>query len=306
MKNRQYLDGLYGRIRSLTRRFLRLLNTGYEFFACKGDCLIINSWIEYRFGKLKHRNWGDELNVFIVEYLSQKKVVNRRDIFRNKQINYTVIGSLLPEWINDYTIIWGTGASHCKDSILTARPKKVCAVRGKLTRNLLLSNGIDCPEIYGDPALLLPIIYPKKICKKYKLGLICHIDDENHPDYKLFLKNNTNDVLKIRLRDYGDWSCVIDNICSCEVIASSSLHGLIVADAYGVPNVWLKSHVRLHGDEFKFLDYFSGVNRVPPIPILLESNSSVTEIVSNAKGYTPLKFDIKPLLDSCPFKQNWI
>ena len=51
-------------------------------------------------------------------------------------------------------------------------PQKVLAVRGPLSRNYLLENGVDCPDVYGDPALLFPKYYKPHIYKKYKLGII--------------------------------------------------------------------------------------------------------------------------------------
>ena len=50
-------------------------------------------------------------------------------------------------------------------------------------------------------------------------------------------------------------------IGECEMIASSSLHGLIVADALGIPN-WRVSFAReLKGGDFKFRDYALVVGR---------------------------------------------
>ena len=42
----------------------------------------------------------------------------------------------------------------------------------------------------------------------------------------------------ISMINYDKWTDVIDDICSCEYILSNSLHGLIVADAYGVKNLF--------------------------------------------------------------------
>lgn len=298
---RKIIHSLRGRIQSLFRFLIRCINTLYELKICSQQNIMLNSWVEYRFGKLKQRNWGDELNIHLIEHLTKKKVFNRSDVFRPKEINYTIIGSLIPDAINAYTIIWGAGATK-SDITISSRPIKVCAVRGKLTRKLLLSNGIDCPEIYGDPALLLPLICPKKKKKIYKLGLICHIDDENNPNYRKFSVKYPDEILQISLHDYGDWSRVIDQICSCEIIASSSLHGIIVADAYGIPNIWLKSHVNLYGGDFKFMDYFSGVNRQPPIPVILTEDEILDNLLMKAADYIPIKYDHQPLLQVCPFK----
>lgn len=108
--------------------------------------------------------------------------------------------------------------------------KKVHAVRGPLTRNLILSQGIECPEIYGDPGLLVSKIYKPNFKKKYKLGLIPHyVDKENK--YVNYLKNKyPNEVLVIDIQ--SSFKNVIDNINKCEMIASSSLHGVITAQMH--------------------------------------------------------------------------
>ena len=54
---------------------------------------------------------------------------------------------------------------------------------------------------------------------------------------------------------------VVRDISTCEAIVSSSLHGLIVADALEIPNVRVSFHGRLKGGDFKFEDYASGVGR---------------------------------------------
>src|SRR5699024_7687362 len=52
---------------------------------------------------------------------------------------------------------------------------------------------------------------------------------------------------------------VVKQICSCEYILSTSLHGLIVAHAYSIPALWLKKGY-IDTDGFKFKDYFSSVD----------------------------------------------
>ena len=92
-----------------------------------------------------------------------------------------IIGSILDRGTKS-SIIWGAGLIS-EDSEPIEIPKKIYAVRGPKTREKLLKSGIDCPEIYGDPALLLPKIYNPKIEKKYELGVIPHYIDKNNNTY---------------------------------------------------------------------------------------------------------------------------
>ena len=56
------------------------------------------------------------------------------------------------------------------------------------------------------------------------------------------------------------WEKVVDYIYSCDIILSSSLHGIIIADAYNIPNIWL-DEFPLNEGHFKFKDYFLSQNR---------------------------------------------
>ena len=88
-----------------------------------------------------------------------------------------VIGSIIDWMTNKDSIIWGSGVRN-PDNPLPAIPHKVLAVRGPLTRKYLVSQGVECPEIYGDPALLLPKFYsPPIVDKKYSIGIILHKND---------------------------------------------------------------------------------------------------------------------------------
>lgn len=52
----------------------------------------------------------------------------------------------------------------------------------------------------------------------------------------------------------------IDEIAQSDMVISSALHGIILAEAYGVPTVYLKD-TEINQD-FKFDDYYSGTGRV--------------------------------------------
>ena len=55
------------------------------------------------------------------------------------------------------------------------------------------------------------------------------------------------------LQDY------LDALQGCEVVLSSSLHGLVFSHAFGRPAVWIELGNRVLGDGFKFLDYYASL-----------------------------------------------
>ena len=271
-------------------------------FFCAKDKLLLNVWMELRNNKVKHRNLGDELNYYIVKTLTNKSLFNLPCILCNTRVNYLFIGSIIETHTNKYSIIWGSGAMYGGERKLSEKPKKVLAVRGPLTRKYLLSQGIDCPEVYGDPALLLPEIYCPKVSKKYKLGVIPHyIDIES--EYLLELKNDPQ-VKLINLGRYDDWHKVIDEIYECDFIVSSSLHGLIISDAYRIPNIWIKLSNKINGGSFKYHDYFMSVGRDLMEPLEIDHSVKKEEFLVYKKNYTPITWDPKAFISVAPFQVN--
>ena len=280
-----------------------LVNT--LFFFTHSKSIVIKAWINLRGDKLYPYNFGDDINYHLIKFLSKKKVVNIRDTYLSwlPITNYICIGSVI-EWFTDRnSILWGCGANP-GTSPLKKKPKKVLAVRGPMTRQYLLSQGVACPKVYGDPALLLPMMYPCKKEKRYKIGIIPHFLDYNLPNIKALNNKYGNDVCLIRLWG-GELNDVIDKINECDMIASSSLHGLIVSDAYKVPNVWIRlsNEKSGSGGDFKYLDYFAAVGRKDKEPLDYRNNREIDiEIISeHAKAYKEISIDLKPLLESCPF-----
>lgn len=281
--------------------FIKLLNSIYYYIVYRNNFILINCWVEQWFGILSQRNFGDELNVYLIEELTGKKVVNAQNtLFKKKSIS--AIGSIV-EYYSLSTIIWGSGAIEGSPRELRGKPIKVHAVRGKLTRKYLLENNVDCPSVFGDPALLLPYVYNPLILKKYKYGFIPHYTQLDNPIIKKFLSKYKDEILLISFKDYGDWHNVIKQIKSCESIISASLHGLIISDAYGIPNVWIKVS-GLIGDEFKFKDYFSGVKRDYIPPFSFNEESTLSDISKSLKSYKAVVYDIEALIKTCPFTIN--
>jgi len=236
----------------------------------------------------KCSNFGDKLTPFMIPKLTGKKVVYSKEL--NKDV-YVCIGSILHQLIKlkFNPIVWGAGIIDPKYRIRP--PKEIHAVRGPLTRDLLeKKHNIRCPEVYGDPAILLPSIYPCKEPKRYKLGIIPHVVDRSNP----CLKGVDEDVCVINLAD--GIPSVISKIVSCEKTICSSLHGLIVSHAYGIPSAWVEFSNKVQGKGFKFRDYLEtyGIKKYDAIKVVKK------EDMKKVKYVLP-EIDSKSLIDSAPF-----
>ena len=105
----------------------------------------------------------------------------------------------------------------------------------------------------------------------------------------------------IDLAHYEKWTDVIDQICSCEIIASSSLHGLIVPDAYNIPNCWITLSGKISGGLFKFYDYFSSVNRKDSEPIKIDKISDLLQVYKQVSLWKSIEIDTDEIIKCCPF-----
>jgi len=244
-------------------------------------------------------NWGDELNPILIERISGRKPILVQNVinYKNEEV-YSVIGSVLGNNSSKNLIVWGSGFIS-SSSQFKKIPHKICAVRGPLTRELIMKHGVHCPEIYGDPALLYPLFYKPDVTKKYKLGIIPHYIDKNNHLLKLFKYNP--DILIIDVEN--EINKMVDAICSCELIASSSLHGMIASDAYGIPSIWIEFSNKIVGDKFKFYDYFLSVGRINEKPLIVKDNTSLQDIYRHHINYK-IYIDLAKLLNACPFLER--
>lgn len=185
------------------------------------------------------QNFGDNLNNWIFYHYTGKVTFRRQP--------WLMVGSILGRFGND-KVIWGSGFGSAKEKCV---PKRVSAVRGKLTRKRLLELGIQCPEVYGDPALLLPEIYFPKPDKQYEFAWIPHKRDKRSPEF----------AHRIHPKEHLP-PAYLKDMLRCEYVISSSLHGCIVADAYGLPNAWIyfDDDGLKESEYFKYKDYYSAVD----------------------------------------------
>ena len=260
-------------------------------------------WNEVKLMHKSKENYGDLIGKYLVEKISGKKVrfVNPKkwSILNYFQPIYITAGSILAH-ANEKCIVWGSGIIQKDQQVKNAQ---FLAVRGPQTRKRLLELGYKVPEIYGDPALLLPNYYHPTKEKKYQLGIVPHYND-----YKMVKQWYSKDT-SIKIIDLMtlDVEQTTNEFLKCEYIISSSLHGLIVAHAYGIPAVWVKFSDKLFGDGIKFQDYFEsvGIKNYRAIEIKHQLNSDELKDAIKAHLLLPDEKVInmlkEGLMRSCPF-----
>ena len=214
----------------------------------------------------QNKNFGDVLSPVITEYVLGEKPEHTDKEDCGKLL---AVGSIL-KYIKENDVVWGAGLNE-ERKIEAPKGVKFLAVRGPITRSFIISEN-SIPEIYGDPAILIPLIYNPKIEKTHEVGLLSH-----YVDKLLVYPKNGEKLIDIE----ADWKTVINEILSCKKIISSSLHGIICAEAYGIPAIWAVYSDMIIGGEMKYQDYFLGSGRkqqkpfeeIPPIENLREKQN---------------------------------
>jgi pyruvyltransferase len=172
------------------------------------------------------------------------------------QPNLILLGSIL-QWADAMTHVCGAGLLTAETK-LDAAPSAIHCVRGPLTARALEGQGIPCPAIFGDPGVLAPFIFPQTQSPDTRIGVIPHYVDKASPWIESCRARQCA-IIDV-FSPPGDFFHALQR---CEIILSSSLHGLIFAHAYDKPALWIELSDRVIGDGFKFFDYYSSMNMAP-------------------------------------------
>lgn len=240
-------------------------------------------------------NFGDLLSPWLVEKMTGKEVA----VADRSKPHYLVIGSIINQGTEN-SVVWGSGTYGTEGKSEVNADARYTAVRGPLTRAKLSASkgfGIRVPAVYGDPALLLPLYYMPKVKITHEYGVVVRWSERKWAEAKYGPGVKMIDLSRT------DIDGVISDLLSCRKIISSSLHGLIVADAYGVPNAWLASDSP-RGGEYKFHDYFASVQKLRQPQSFDPAAGPVTrEVIERNFKFSgeAITFNYRPLLDACPF-----
>ncbi|WP_460490309.1 polysaccharide pyruvyl transferase family protein, partial [Bordetella tumbae] len=190
------------------------------------------------------------------------------------------VGSILhwaPERDKPYPV-WGSGTLGADP--LNSGLFKVNLLRGPLTKSLLDIQG-NIP--FGDPGLLASQVWERSNEEKYDWGIIPHWSQKDSPWVKRLLKDTKNSIV-INVNN-PDMTQIMSQISSCKHIAATSLHGLVIADSYRIPSVWLWEDNSTRRVQWKYFDYFAGIGRNNIKNVNINKIESLAKIKLNSDEY---------------------
>lgn len=202
-------------------------------------------------------NFGDSIGPYLVSKITGKAVLNTIDSMRP---GLMTVGSILQLVDRQGIVVWGSGLIERPSRSLLEKIKKyqpkILTVRGYETASCLQEAGLTISNMdaLGDPGVLMPLFYKPKKEKGVDVVALCP-----HYMHKSDFIRTFSEAEDVKIVDVQrDLEHVVDEIASSNVCISTSLHGIIMSQAYGVPWVWLEVvDNNLDGDEFKFNDFFT-------------------------------------------------
>ncbi len=232
-----------------------------------------------------------------------------RNLLKNAKNGF--IDGVLPRktlkaFLNPPMIVWGSGfiLEPPAPRVRFLRKFQIHALRGKLSREVCLKYGMAASSqsiTLGDPGLLFSTLIEKEnIDTKYDIGIVPHYSDFLAGKVLAMLLKRAG--VNVNLIDVSQPPLdVIRQIKSCDVIASSSLHGCITADSLHIPN----KHIMISSLGFskaagfsekdclfKYLDYYSAFDYSGHTPLMFDEAVDLgTDLMSTIKAKNALSAD---------------
>ncbi len=210
----------------------------------------------------KRRNFGDGLSPHLVAYASGRQVVwaepGEAEVF--------ALGSILRTVAQTYRvprghrpIIWGSGAMRPVGRRFTEHVE-FAALRGPKTAEVLHVT----VEAFGDPGLLVAHLVDDHMKNDGQVAIVPHFSQFDQPVFEDLAARADVRLVDVRGEDPLE---VVRQIATARHVFSSSLHGLVTADAFGVPSTWMDP-VGIHAEpHFKFTDYALAIERDLGVPV---------------------------------------
>jgi len=197
-----------------------------------------------------------------------------------------------------YSQVWGTGVMHPDLGIGTVPAGNVHALRGHLSHSAMRQGGVMVGDVpLGDPGYLAPrLLGIQRAAKpKFRVGLACHYVDRHNPVLRRMLTESG--VADLNVHEAPE--VFLSRMADCETVVSSSLHGLVFAEALGIPNLWIKAGEEIAGGDFKFRDWFSTTARPQVTHHSLTASDTAAGLARNAECHEST-IDIEALTAAFP------
>lgn len=282
-----------------------------------------------------HANLGDALSALIVSTITGRPVV--RAGFDQDADRLVAVGTIGHAQRNGRLDFWGTGfdaTRHPVDhdapgyGLPPATQMRVHALRGPFSGDLLRRQGLEVPAVYGDPVWMLPRIWSfEDEPKTHDLGVILHISEltdatpEAGPK-PAFARYDIPDHLKGRIRLINTYCAPtaealrekVREIVSCRAILSTSLHGMVISETYGIPNAWFAPHgggaarLDVHDPDaridHRMRDFYAGAG-ADHVLSYAQNRAKETpweELIDwVGREWTPLNYDDRALIEAFPY-----
>lgn len=211
----------------------------------------------------KGANFGDGSNEWLFKnYIPE---IKSEDCWNTHDKNYdckTILGmGSIMDKMNKNDIVCGTGMmkphffpQHHPDEL-----KEMIMVRGPLTYDRLISKGYKVRKVFGDPGILFSDIYKSTSIKKHNIGIVPHFVDKKSLNVQKLADMGCK-IIDVQQAE-GNEEKFLDEVNECNIIFSSSLHGIVVGDSYNIPSFHIKFSNGVGGGSFKFEDYYGSVGR---------------------------------------------
>ena len=239
--------------------------------------------------------FGDELSLSVFQALVPGFVKTRETADRPRLLG---IGTILDDKLTrPCDVVWGSGARgwglNPAHSSLDIR-----SVRGPLTLHALRTvyPSLTVPQVFGDPTLLLPTLFPELILPASQRNqdtlVVLRNRDVSHAaalrGYQL-PTGSYPQVISTRLA----WRDLATFIVRSKLVLSSSLSAIMVAESFGIPSRLLVFNGT--APFFKFQDYYAGTGRV-----FFQPANTLQEALKLGGEVGIQSWDPRPLLRAFP------
>ncbi len=243
---------------------------------------------------LRIPNVGDRINPAIVTAISKRPTVH---VAGAGEPHLIALGSTMSA-TTSASQVWGTGVMHPDFGIGCVEGSNIHAVRGKLSHSALRHAGIKLRDVpLGDPGYLAPALLgiTRSAAPTKTIGVVPHYVDRRNPHFRRLIAEPG--VVELNVHD--DPEQFLRSMTTCEAVISSSLHGLVFAEALGIPNLWVNADDEIAGGPFKFNDWFSTTAKPQKEAHVLRSEDTAYQLSRRAMLHDST-IDVEALQASFP------